>query len=74
MHINKTSEAQCCHLRFICPIHPYSAATIKAVSYDETIVIQASGYTVSIHKVLYLCTCSALKTKHVWNSITQVDL
>ena len=39
----KTPEDQWFHLRFICPIHPYSAATIQAASYDETIVIQALG-------------------------------
>ena len=37
----KTPEDQWFHYRFICPIHPYSAATIQAASYDETIVIQA---------------------------------
>ena len=39
----KTPEVQGFHFRFICPIHPYSAATIQAASYDETIVIQALG-------------------------------
>ena len=39
----KTPEDHWFHFRFICPIHPYSAATIQAASYDETIVIQALG-------------------------------
>ena len=39
----KTPEDQRIYFRFICPIHPYSAATIQAASYDETIVIQALG-------------------------------
>ena len=40
------------------------AATIQAASHDETIVIQALGYTLLIHNALYLGTFSALKTKH----------
>ena len=39
----KAPEDQWFHLRFICPVHPYSAATIQAASYDETIVTQALG-------------------------------
>ena len=39
----KIPEDHWFHFRFICPIHPYSAATIQAASYDETIVIQALG-------------------------------
>ena len=57
----QTSEAHWFHLRFICQIHPYSAATIHAASHDETIMIQALGYTSIILNALYLGTFSALK-------------
>ena len=52
----KTSEAHWFHLRLTCPIHPYITATIQAASHDETIVIQALGYTLPIHNALYLGT------------------
>ena len=45
--------------------HPCSAATIQAASYDETLVIQALGSTLTIHNALYLGTWFALKTKDV---------
>ena len=57
----KTSEAHWFHLRFICPIHPYSAATIQTASHDETIMIQVLGYPSLILNSLYLGTFSALK-------------
>ena len=61
----KTSEAHWFHLRFICPIHPYSAATIQTASHDEAIMIQALGYTLLILNALYLRHFLCFKTKHV---------
>ena len=48
----KTSEAHWFHLWYICPIHRNRAATIQTASHDETIVIQALGYTWPIHNAL----------------------
>ena len=70
----KNSEAHLFHLRFICPIHPYSAATIQTASHDETIMIQALGYTLLILNALYLGTFSALKQRTCESFFTQIYL